>query len=177
MSGRNRLVIYRRPVLEVRDAVRADLPRLTEVYDHYVVHTLVTFDTEPADRSEWFSHYGTPPHWLLVAEVDGVVLGYATSSPHRPKPGYRSSVEVSVYLDPSATGRGLGRALYDELLARLDAAGVHRALAGIALPNDASVALHRASGFREVGVFTEVGTKHGAYVDVAWFERPGLSGS
>lgn len=157
----------------IRDAVAQDLPRLTEIYNHYVTSSLATFDTEPfADRSEWFSHYGAPPHWLLVASLDGVVAGYATSSPHRPKAGYRSSVETSVYLDPAATGRGLGHALYRELLARVDAAGVHRSLAGIAVPNDASVALHERCGFRRVGVFTEVGTKLGRYVDVAWYERP-----
>ena len=157
----------------IRAALPEDLARITEIYNHYVATSLATFDTEPfTDRSEWFSHYGIPPYWLLVAEVEGSVVGYATSSPHRPKAGYRTSVETSVYLSESATGRGLGKALYDELLALVDAAGVHRCLAGIALPNDASLALHRAVGFRRIGVFTEVGTKFGRYVDVAWYERP-----
>jgi phosphinothricin acetyltransferase len=161
----------------IRVAAAEDLPRLTEIYNHYVAHSLATFDTEPfTDRSEWFSQYQHssdqhPPYWLLVAEVDGSVVGYATSSPHRPKAGYRSSVETSVYLEQSAIGRGLGRALYDELLALVDGAGVHRCLAGIALPNDACVALHERCGFRRIGVFTEVGTKFDLYVDVAWYER------
>jgi phosphinothricin acetyltransferase len=157
----------------IREAVAEDLPRLTEIYNHYVVTSSATFDTEPfTDRSEWFSHYGHPPYWLLVAEVNGSVVGYATSGPHRPKAGYRTSVETSVYLDPSATGRGLGQALYGELLPLVDAAGVHRCLAGIAIPNAASIALHERAGFRRIGVFTEVGTKFDQFVDVAWYERP-----
>lgn len=157
----------------IRTATADDLPALTAIYNHYVATSLATFDTEPfTDRSEWFSHYVQSPYWLLVADLDGVVAGYASSSPHRPKAGYRTSVETSVYLDPSATGQGLGRQLYDALLTLVDAAGVHRSLAGIALPNDPSVALHQAVGFTPVGVFTEVGTKFGQYVDVAWYERP-----
>lgn len=157
----------------IREAVADDLPRLTQIYNHYVEHSLATFDTEPfTDRSEWFGHYGRAPYFLLVASLDGVVVGYASSSPHRPKAGYRTSVETSVYLDPAATGRGLGRQLYGELLRLVDEAGVHRCLAGIAVPNDASVALHVSAGFRPIGVFTEVGTKFDQYVDVAWYERP-----
>lgn len=162
----------------IRPGAEADLPALTAIYHHYVLHSVATFDAEPfAHRSEWLSHYqATGPHRLLVAEVDGVLAGYATSSQHRPKAGYRTSVETSVYLAPAVTGRGLGRALYDALLPLVDEAGVHRALAGIALPNEASVALHLACGFTPIGVFTEVGIKHGRYVDVAWYERPGVSG-
>jgi phosphinothricin acetyltransferase len=156
----------------IRPGTLRDLPALTAIYNAYVESSLATFDDVAfTDRSQWFSHYGVPPYFLLVAEVDSAVVGYATSSPHRPKAGYRSSVETSVYLSPDATGQGLGQALYDALLPLVDAAGVHRCLAGIALPNDASVALHQRFGFTEVGVFTEVGTKFGRYVDVAWFER------
>jgi phosphinothricin acetyltransferase len=158
----------------IRPAVREDLPRLTEIYNSYVVSSHATFDDVPftlEQRAEWFSHYGTPPHHLLVADVDGEVLGYATSSPYRPKPGYRTTVETSVYLAPDAGGRGLGSALYDALLALVDAAGVHRCLAGIALPNAASIALHERCGFRHVGTYTEVGFKQ-RWVDVAWYQRP-----
>lgn len=154
--------------MEVREATAADLPRITEIYNGYVRDTHATFDLEPfADRSAWFAHYGTAPHWCLVDED---VHGYATSSVFRAKAAYRSTVETSVYVAPDATGRGVGRALYDALLTRCDEAGVHRCVAGIALPNEASVALHVACGFRPVGVFTEVGFK-GRWVDVAWYER------
>jgi phosphinothricin acetyltransferase len=156
----------------IRAATLADLPRLTEVYNHYVEHSHVTFDDVAfPERRDWFSHYGTSPHHLLVAEVDGQVEGYATSSPYRPKPGYRTTVETSVYLAPRSGGRGLGTALYGELLPLVDAAGIHRALAGIALPNPTSVALHQRFGFRHVGTYTQVGFKQ-RWIDVAWYERP-----
>lgn len=160
----------------VRPAVPADLPALTSIYNHYVEHTLVTFDVEPfrvEQRREWFDQYaGTGPHRLLVAELDGAVAGYATSSRFRVKPGYATSVETTVYCDPGAVGRGLGSALYGELLAVLAGEALHRAYAGVALPNDASLRLHERFGFREVGTFEEVGRKHGQWVDVRWFERP-----
>jgi phosphinothricin acetyltransferase len=163
-------------VTEVRAAVEKDLPRLTEIYNHYVVHTHVTFDVEPftvEDRCDWFRHYAPHGrHRLLVGVVDGVVAGYATSSPYRPKPAYLTSVETSVYVAPELVGRGLGTLLYTELLALLAGEDVHRALAGIALPNDASIALHQRMGFVRVARFSEQGRKFDRYWDVDWFERP-----
>jgi phosphinothricin acetyltransferase len=99
------------------------------------------------------------------------VLGYATSSPFRPKPGYLTSVETSVYLRPDATGHGLGTLLYRAVFDALAGQDLHRAYAGVALPNDASVRLHERLGFREIGTFVEVGRKFGRYWDVLWFER------
>jgi phosphinothricin acetyltransferase len=81
-------------------------------------------------------------------------------------------VETTVYLDPGAVGQGIGIALYRELLRRLAVEPVHRAVAGVALPNPASLALHLRLGFTSVGVFTQIGYKHGRYIDVEWFERP-----
>jgi phosphinothricin acetyltransferase len=162
-------------VTVVRAAQHADLPALTEIYNHYVVGGAVTFDTTQftvEQRQEWFSHYAaTGPHRLLVAVDGDDVLGYATSSPFRPKPGYATSVETSVYLWPDATRRGLGTLLYRELFTVLDGQDLHRAYAGVALPNDASVALHERLGFHEVGTYVEVGRKLGRYWDVCWFER------
>jgi phosphinothricin acetyltransferase len=159
----------------VRAAVIDDLPALTSIYNHYVEHTVITFDVElftVDQRREWFAHYATTgPHRMLVAELDGVVAGYATSSQFRVKPGYATSVETTVYCDPSATGRGLGSALYGKLFSVLAGEGLHRAYAGVALPNDASVRLHERCGFRELGTFHEVGRKLGRWVDVRWFER------
>jgi phosphinothricin acetyltransferase len=161
---------------QVRAAKVDDLPVLTEIYNHYVEHTLVTFDIEPfsvEQRREWFDHYGVSgPHRLLVAEVDAAVAGYATSGAHRAKPGYVTSVETTVYCAPRAVGRGVGSSLYTALLEVLADEDVHRAYAGVALPNDASVRLHERFGFRELGTFREVGRKHGRWVDVRWFERP-----
>jgi phosphinothricin acetyltransferase len=151
-----------------------DLPRLTEIYNHYVEHTHVTFDLKPFTveaRREWFSHYSdTGRHRMLVAERDGVVIGYATSGPWRDKAAYARSVETTVYLAPAAVGSGAGSALYVALFDALADAHVHRALAGIALPNDASIALHRKFGFTDVGTFREVGHKFGKWWDVLWLQ-------
>lgn len=161
--------------LGVRPAVPDDLPRLTEIYNHYVTTTPVTFDIAPFtvdQRRPWFDgHPDRGPHRLLVAVECGRVAGYATSSPFKTKAAYATSVEVSVYCAPGATGRGLGRALYTGLFAALAGEDVHRAYAGIALPNDASLRLHHAFGFRDVGVYEEVGRKFGRYWDVAWLEK------
>lgn len=162
--------------LDIRAARTGDLPDLTDIYNHYVRTSHATFDVEPFTveaRTEWLSHHAeTGPYRVLVA-VDGrSVLGYATSSRFRKRPAYRTSAEVSAYLHPDATGRGVGSALYTRLLDDLGSEGLHRALAGIALPNDPSVAMHRRFGFREIGTYSEVGHKFGRYWDVLWLERP-----
>ena len=163
--------------VEVRAGRAADLPALTEIYNHYVVGTHVTFDLEPFSvgdrRRRWFDHYAdTGRHRLLVAVEPGRVLGYATSSRFRDKPAYQPSVESTVYCAPDATGRGIGRLLYSALFDALRDEDVHRVFAGVALPNDASLALHRRMGFTDVGTFHEVGRKFGRWWDVMWLERP-----
>jgi len=110
-------------------------------------------------------------HAWLVAEAGGRVAGYAYGSPHRERAAYASSCDVAIYVDPARARRGIGRALYDELLPRLAARGFHAAFAGIALPNDASVGLHEAMGFTPVGIYSEVGSKFGAWRDVGWWQR------
>ena len=160
----------------IRSAGEQDLEAVNDIYNHYVLQTHVTFDEEPTSmdaRREWFSHYAeTGRHRLLVATEDGNVIGYATSSRFRPKPGYLTSVETSVYLSPDATGKGAGTALYTALFKSLEGQDLHRAYAGVALPNPASVALHEKFGFKRVALFSEQGRKFGRYWDVAWFEKP-----
>lgn len=162
--------------MRVRAGRSDDVPALTAIYNHFVEHTHVTFDLEPFSvdaRREWFGHYaGTGRHRLLVAEVDGTVVGYATSGRFRDKAAYDPSVETTVYCAPDAVGRGAGSALYTALFEALAAEDVHRAFAGIALPNEASIALHRRFGFTEVGTFREVGRKFGRWWDVTWWQRP-----
>jgi phosphinothricin acetyltransferase len=164
------------PIAKIRFAREADLERLTEIYNYYVIHTPITFDLEPlsiAERYEWFrQHSASGPHRLLIAETDGLVVGYVTSSRFRPKAAYETSVETSIYLAPEATGRGMGTALYAALFAALAEEDLHRAYAGVTLPNAASIALHRKVGFRSIGVYREVGRKFGKYWDVEWFEKP-----
>jgi phosphinothricin acetyltransferase len=159
----------------VRPGRADDLPALTAIYNHFVQHSHATFDLEPFTveaRREWFGRYAeTGPHRLLVAEVAGAVRGWATSSTFRTKPAYVRSVETTVYCDPAATGQGLGSALYGELLGVLGSEDAHRAYAGVALPNGASVALHERFGFHEAGTFREVGRKFDRWWDVRWYER------
>jgi phosphinothricin acetyltransferase len=161
--------------LEVRAAHEGDLEKLNDIYNQYVLESHCTFDNEPITldaRREWFTHYApTGPHRLLVATSADGVVGYACSSRFRPKVGYGTSVEASVYLGPEATGQGVGAKLYGALFRALEGEDVHRAYAGIALPNPASVALHERFGFKKVAHFTEQGRKFGRYWDVAWFEK------
>lgn len=163
--------------VRLRPGRSRDLATLTAIYNHYVVNSHATFDLEPftvESRREWFDHYAdTGRHRLLVAtDGDDGVLGYATSSPFRNKAAYDTSVETTVYCAPDAVGRGVGTTLYDALFAALAGQDVHRAYAGIALPNDGSLGLHRRFGFTEVGTFREVGRKFGRWWDVTWLERP-----
>ncbi|MFD0022186.1 GNAT family N-acetyltransferase [Streptomyces sp. NPDC058382] len=171
---------------QVRPGMESDLEALTDIYNHYVRETALTFDTVPftADqRLPWLrSHPVDGPHRLLVAQdvrnVNGPgngrvprILGYATSSAFRPKPAYSTSVEVSVYCAPSAAGRGIGTLLYAALFEALAEEDLHRAYAGITQPNEASVRLHDHFGFRHLGTYEEVGRKFDRYWDVAWYEK------
>ena len=107
----------------------------------------------------------------LVAEARGQVLGYAYANQWKPRSGYRHTVESTIYLDPSHLGRGGGSALYASLLEMLRERGVHCAIAGIALPNAASIALHEKFGFRKVAHFRENGIKFGRWIDVGYWQR------
>ena len=135
----------------VRPGAEDDLAALTDIYNHYVTTSHVTFDDVPFsvdERREWLSHYAASgPHRLLVAEDEGQILGYATSSPFRPKPGYRTTVETTVYVAEEAGGRGVGNALYARLFEVLADEDLHRAYAGVAVPNLPSRALHLRFGF------------------------------
>ncbi len=160
----------------LRPAEAGDLEALNDLYNQYVTTTHITFDLEPmtmAARREWFSHYSpSGRHRLLVAMAsDQQLIGFASSSRFRPKPGYESSVETSIYLAPEATGLGVGTRLYQELFESLRGEDIHRAYAGIALPNPASIALHERFGFKRVALFTEQGRKFERYWDVAWYEK------
>src|SRR5271169_3459146 len=157
----------------VRPATAADLERLNEIYNHYVVHSHATFEIEPvtmAARRGWATHYAATGRYRLLVAADDRVLGYATSSPYHLRAAYETSVEVSVYVDPDATGRGLGALLYGALLPALEGEDLHRAYGGVALPNPASVALHERFGFREAARYSEQGRKFGRYWDVVWLE-------
>ncbi|MCR1786034.1 GNAT family N-acetyltransferase [Nocardioides carbamazepini] len=161
-----------RPVV-VRAAHDADLDAVAAIYAREVRDGHATFDTDPPPRATWERKLASthPGDHFLVAVAGEDVLGFAYSGPFRDRGAYDRTREVTVYLDHAATGRGVGRLLYDDLLARLRTAGVRTALACIALPNDASDGLHRACGFERQGVLREVGRKFDRWIDIAWWQR------
>ncbi|MCB9832822.1 MAG: N-acetyltransferase [Planctomycetes bacterium] len=161
--------------IRIRPGAWADLDAIRALYDRYILSGVATFDLEPRsreDRERWFARFAEQgAHRIFVADhAARGVLGYACSGPFKDKAAYDSSVEVSIYLEPSAQGRGLGGRLYGALFRALLATDLHRAYAGITRPNPASVALHLRQGFRLAGSFREVGFKFGAYHDVDWYE-------
>lgn len=157
----------------IRLAAPADGSALAEIYRPAVTDSATSFELDAPDGAEMARRVArilerTP--WI-VCERDGTVLGYAYASPHRDRPAYRWSVEVSAYVHGDARRLGVGRALYASLFAALVVQGFRNAYAGVTLPNAASVGLHTAVGFTPVGVYHGVGYKQGAWHDVAWFER------
>jgi phosphinothricin acetyltransferase len=161
--------------VQIRPAARADLPRLTEIYNYYVINTPVTFDVEPytvEGREPWFAQFGAVGRYrLLVAEGAGEVIGYAGTTRFRPKAAYETTVETTIYCAPDAAGKGIGSRLYAALFETLRGEDIHRFVAGYALPNPATAAIHARFGFQVVGVFSENGRKFGKYWDVCWVER------
>ena len=163
----------------IRPGRESDLPALTDIYNHYIINTPITFDLFPftvEQRHEWFvEHAGHGRHRLLVAEESGAVVGYATTSRFRVKAAYDTTVESSIYCRADRVRRGIGTALYRELFDVLKNEDINRIVAGITLPNAASTALHESCGFKNVGALSSVGRKFDTYWDVAWFERPLLA--
>jgi L-amino acid N-acyltransferase YncA len=160
--------------MRIRTATPRDAEALASIYNHYVRETIVTFEEEPVSP-ETFSHriedvLASSLPWLVAIEAESAV-GYAYATPWKPRSGYRFSVEVTVYVAHGCAGRGIGSALYGELFSALEARGAHAAIGGIALPNDASIALHEKFGMRKVAHFVEVGFKFGRWIDVGYWER------
>jgi phosphinothricin acetyltransferase len=159
--------------LVVRDATVHDAAACAAIYAPYVTGTVITFEYEPptvADMAERMAAAQRTHAWLVL-EDDGRVVGYAYGGPYKERAAYRWSCEVSVYLETGRRRGGGGRALYEALLARLTELGFRTAVAGMTLPNEASVGLHRALGFEPIGVQRRIGWKHGAWHDVAWVQR------
>ena len=157
----------------IRPATEADAGGVLAVYRPYVERTAISFEAVAPTEDEMRARVRTAlAQWdFLVAEAHGRCIGYAYGSMHRARAAYRYSAEVSAYLQPSHHRRGIATRLYAALFASLAEKGYCNALAGVALPNDASIALHRSVGFEPIGVFHGVGRKFGRWHDVAWFER------
>lgn len=154
--------------MDIRRAVPADLPAVAAIYGREAREGYATFDHEPRPIEFWEEKLAGPDH-VLVAEHDGEVVGWVSSAPYRPKPAYLHTRETTVYVVPGHQGLGVGRQMYDALLALLRADGVHAVVAGVALPNPASQGLHEACGFEQVGVMRQVGRKLDRWIDLAWY--------
>jgi phosphinothricin acetyltransferase len=155
--------------ISVRAAgAKADAAVCADIYRYFVQHTTSTFEYESPSDTEMTARIAESQagHEWLVADSGGEILGFAYASAWNPRPAYDWSCETTVYVRSGAEGRGVGTALYRELLGRLRSRGFHLALGRIALPNDASVRLHESFGFTSVGVHHELGYKHGKWIDV-----------
>ena len=147
---------------------------LAELYNHYVLNSITTFEVEPLSGAEMghrvvtVQEAGLP--WL-VAELDGKLQGYSCAVRWKARAAYRQSCESTVYLAAGCEGQGLGSALYRKLLDELTELGIHAVLAGIALPNEASVGLHESMGFSKVAHLSEVGRKFDRWIDVGYWQQ------
>lgn len=162
------------PIPTIRPALATDAEAIARIYNHYVRDTHVTFEETAVSAAEMAARIieteAAALPWLL-AESDTGVLGYAYASKWKGRCAYRHTVESTVYLDPAATGRGTGSALYHALLDELRERQLHAAIGGVALPNPASIALHEKLGFEQVAHFREVGFKFDRWIDVGYWQR------
>jgi phosphinothricin acetyltransferase len=157
----------------LRDATRDDLAAINEIYNHYVLHSTCTYQTEPStapERLEWFAAHG-PAHPITVAVLDGEIVGWGSLSRFHPRAAYGHTVENSVYLRHDRRGQGLGGAILADLVERARRLGHRSIMAGIDADQTASVALHRKFGFTPVAHLREVGFKFGRWLDVIWMQR------
>ncbi|NKB68456.1 MAG: GNAT family N-acetyltransferase [Candidatus Latescibacteria bacterium] len=158
--------------MNIRSVHPDDAAAIAALYNHFVLHTTVSFEEEPvatAQMAQRIEAYRSTHPWL-VGEEDGLV-GYAYASPYRPRPAYRFTAETTIYLHPEATGRGLGSRLYQALLDKLVQGGFQTVLGIIALPNPASVALHEKLGFVQVGQLAQVGHKFDRWIDTGYWHK------
>ena len=156
----------------VRDATLHDLPALTSIYAHAVEHTTATMDTSTPtleSQAEWFQHHDER-HPVLVAVLNGEVVGWASISAWSDRGGYRDTAEASVYVTPERHGQGIGKMLMMELVKRARLIGLHVLVAQITTDNQTSLNLTRGVGFEDVGTMREVGHKFGMPVDVQLLE-------
>jgi len=159
--------------MTIRAVAASDAERIAEIYNHYVRETVVTFEEEPVPVAEMAQRIAaqSAEYPFLVIEADGAVAGYACASSWKRRSAYRFAAESTIYLAPDCTRRGLGRPLYQALLAAMRERGLHCAIGGIALPNPDSIRLHERLGFAPIGRFQEVGFKFNRWIDVGYWEK------
>jgi phosphinothricin acetyltransferase len=160
--------------MTIRTATPDDADAIAAIYAPLVRDTAISFELEPPNAAQmWARIEKTLPAlpWLVSDDASGAVVGYAYASPHRERAAYRWSVDVSAYVRDDRRAQGIGRRLYEQLFGELVDLGYHQAFAGIALPNEASIALHESVGFKPLGVYRKVGFKLNAWRDVGWWQR------
>ena len=158
----------------IRLATPQDAAAIAAIYAPYVTDTPISFEEDapgPEEMARRIAGDGRGLHPWLIAELDGALVGFASSSPFRTRPAYRWTVETGVYLCPDAQGRGLGLRLMERIIALLTAQGFTAVVAGITLPNDASVSLHERLGFSPCATYRETGFKFGEWRTVQVFAR------
>ncbi|HTI31152.1 MAG TPA: GNAT family N-acetyltransferase [Sphingomonas sp.] len=158
--------------IAIRAATAADAEAIAGIYAPYVRTSTISFETEPPSAATMAERMASSPlhPWIVAIDEDGLVLGYAYATPYRARAAYRWTVETSVYLAGDQRGKGVGRLLYGRLLATLKAQGFVQAIAVIALPNDWSITMHEAVGFRRAGQLREVGWKAGSWLDIGYWQ-------
>jgi len=156
----------------IRKATPEDAQAICVIYNHYVLHTIVTFEEIAVSMEAMRERIQTTmKKWpWMVYETEGRVMGYAYASEWKSRCAYKHSLESTIYLAPEAVGKGIGTVLYKDLLDRLDKLNIHAVIGGISLPNAASVALHEKLGFEKIGQFKEVGNKFNEWIDVGYWE-------
>ncbi|MDB5797388.1 MAG: phosphinothricin acetyltransferase [Paucimonas sp.] len=159
--------------VSIRPVVQADAQAICDIYNHYILHTAITFEQQalgPEAMAQRIADTTRDYPWL-VAEREGRLAGYAYATRWRTRAAYDQTVESTIYLAPGASGQGLGRTLYQALLDALRQAGMHAVVGCIALPNPGSIALHEKCGFTHAGHFPQVGRKFDQWVDVGFWQR------
>lgn len=157
----------------IRRATAGDAARIAEIYNWYILNTIITFETDVVSPQEMTNRVQekTTKHDWLVGEVNQEIIGYAYYGPFRARAAYNHTVESTIYLSQESIGKRFGRALYAQLFESVKDRGFREVIGVIALPNPQSIALHRGMGFAEVGVLKSVGYKFGRYIDVGLWQR------
>ena len=158
---------------KLRFATAADLPAINEIYNHYVLHSTCTYQTEPStdsERAAWFAAHGEK-YPAIVAERHGMVVGWGSLSKFHVRAAYENTVEDSIYIQHEFCGQGLGTTLLAELLRLAKEIGHHTVMGGADSAQTASIALHKKFGFEPVGHYKEIGFKFGQWLDVIWLQK------
>jgi phosphinothricin acetyltransferase len=156
----------------IRSANPKDSKEIAEIYNYYILNSIVTFEEEPISANEMSIRMKSDTSELpwLVYEIDQNIVGYAYAKHWKPRSAYRHSTEISIYLKHGEFNKGIGSRLYAELIRQLKSLNFHAIIGGIALPNDASIALHEKLGFKKVAHFKEVGFKFQKWIDVGYWQ-------